>query len=59
MTDKNVHRMKKNVNSRNVKSRFHCKYENSTYTSTYIIRGNKLRKKNMSEGKKQNEIIPS
>jgi len=45
MIDKNVHRMKKNINSRNVKSKFHCKYENSTYTSTYSIRGNKRRKK--------------
>ena len=33
ITDKNVHRIKENVNSRNVKSKFNCKYENSTYTS--------------------------
>jgi len=53
MTDKNVQRMKENVNSRNVKYKFHCKYENWTYTSVYSIRGNKQReKKNMSEGKK-------
>jgi hypothetical protein len=47
MTDKNVHKMKENVNSRNVKSKFHCEYENSTSTSTYSIRGNKWRKKHV------------
>jgi len=45
MTDKNMHGMKEYVNLRNVKSKFHCEYENSTYTSTYSIRGNKWRGK--------------
>jgi len=45
MIHKNVHKIKENVNSRNVKSKFHCEYENSTCTSTYSIRGNKMRKK--------------